>query len=52
VSVLVPERALAGLETTVYVVMALAYTVLVVGLLAVTRGRLGDRGGQGSGSPA
>ena len=52
VSVLVPERALAGIETTVYVVMALAYAVLAVGLLAATRGRLGDRGGPASGARA
>jgi membrane protease YdiL (CAAX protease family) len=52
VGVVAPEGALAGLETTVYAVLSLAYGVLAAGLLAATHGRLGYRGGRGSGPRA
>ncbi len=41
VGFLVPESELAGLETTIYVVMSLAYGAMALALLAATRGRLG-----------
>jgi membrane protease YdiL (CAAX protease family) len=41
VAVIAPESALAGLETTVYAVLSLAYGALAAVLLAATRGRLG-----------
>jgi membrane protease YdiL (CAAX protease family) len=46
VSFLVPESALVGFETTIYVVMSLAYAAVAAALLAATRGRLGYREGQ------
>ena len=48
VGVVAPESALAGLETTIYAVMALAYGVLAAALLAATRGRLGYQDDSGS----